>query len=69
MATRAARDPITDHLTDPHTYPNRLRDCLIDGGCVAFVLVLASICGCVVADHVANKIAARCALSLQEITR
>jgi hypothetical protein len=69
MATRAARDPITDHRTDPPTYPNRLRDCLIDGSCVVFVLVLASICGCVVADHVESKLAARCALSLQEITR
>jgi hypothetical protein len=33
---------------------------------VAFVLVLASICGCVVADHVSNKITHRCAVDLQE---
>jgi hypothetical protein len=64
MAIRAARDHITEPLIDPPTY--RTRDFLIDGACVVFILITASVCGCLVADHVQGKIAHHCAVELQK---
>jgi hypothetical protein len=65
MATRADSKYTTDLLEAPN-YARPVRDYILDGLAVAFVLVLASVCGCLVADHVQGKIAHHCAVELQK---
>jgi hypothetical protein len=65
MATRADSRHTTDLLDAPN-YARPVRDYILDGLAVGFVLVLASVCGCIVADHVSGKIVHRCAVDLQE---
>jgi hypothetical protein len=66
MARADSIDITPASASDQETYPTPLREHLIDGFALAFILVMASILGCVVADHVSDKIAHRCAVDLQE---
>ena len=58
MARANHESTIDDHKTP-------LREYLVEAAAIAFIPIAAGIASCLIAAHLENKIAARCAVDLQ----
>jgi hypothetical protein len=65
-STPPTSTPIADDPVNAATYRTPLREYIIEGAAVVFILLSAGVTSCLIAAHLEGKIAAQCAVSLQK---